>query len=348
MKKILSIGQSIINGRLHYGYPLSILAGSNNYLPWLYSNFIQLYCMTYDEIDDRQKKDGEYYYFDQIDFDFYSPHSTHNHWIMNNPFFDSECLNRSFLDQFELNLTDFLISMIEQDKYIYLFVDEYYLNKKHHYMHNIMIHGYDLESKCFFSSGYINGSYETYTIDFKILEKSFYPDIDFFPYPYNMLYVMRVKKDICYDFSLLQTCRLLSDYLFSSNTGNNYSLVHHRNHFNNVSFTYGVETYGVLLNLLGSPTDDSNKLDIRPFHTLKEHKNVMLSRLRFMEDNDMISSSHSQNYVEINRESEIIKSLIMKYSFNKSNSVLVNASIRLNRIREKEFGILEKVLGEIK
>ncbi|MNJ02056.1 hypothetical protein D3C73_1618730 [compost metagenome] len=62
----------------------------------------------------------------------------------------------------------------------------------------------------------------------------------------------------------------------------------------------------------------------------------------------MISSSHSQNYVEINRESEIIKSLIMKYSFNKSISVLVNASIRLNRIREKEFGILEKVLGEIK
>ncbi len=44
MRRLLPLSTPPLMGYLHHAFPLSILAGKRPFLPWLYSQYIQLSC----------------------------------------------------------------------------------------------------------------------------------------------------------------------------------------------------------------------------------------------------------------------------------------------------------------
>lgn len=345
--KKLPLGVSPLIGRLHYGYPLSITVLNNDSRPWIYSNFIQMYCMEYLEEDNRERKNSEYYRFAKMDFDFFSVHMTHNSWMMNNPYINCKCINRDMLNSLSIDIIEFIISNIDREQYIYLFIDEFYINGQFHYMHNIMIHGYSLTKKFFYATGYKQGVFGEIILSFAEFLKSFYPDTNFLPYPYDMIYIMKLTNENTYVFNIEQVVRLLTSYLNSTDSGMDYSVVHHAGQFNQVRYTYGLNTYDRLGKLLSMAMDQDMDINIKSFFTLYEHKKLMRSRLNYLCELNFMVKAESMGYGEVLESSRVLKAQLLKYNISKNQSVLTRARGLLQEIFEKEQSLLNEVLVKI-
>lgn len=314
-------------------YPLAIVAASNRYLPWFYSQHIQVFCPS-----DFSENPG-------AKFDFYRhPLSRQNPCPLLNAF----SLHRSHCTDDHGAIAPFLIRQLDENRYIQLYANEFYIpdRKKYlntHYTHALLIFGYDLERDEFDILGYNRlGNLAPSRIAVEQLEIAF-QRVHYLPERMEIINLFAWNPDADFGFDIHLMAETLEDYLFSRNTSERFRMIAPP-----IDGLFGIETSQALIARLES--EHPGRFDIRPVHIFWEHKKCMLDRIRYLETHGHIdpSDGFSSSYMQIENSARIARMIMLKLRAFPNASLLARLMIRLERLARCEANLLGCLLENLR
>lgn len=336
----LPIQQPQLNGRLHYGYILALLTNNKYTEAWTFNNFIQLYSIDKEKLAMNPP----------FEIDFYSPESIHNHWLINNPHLSTNIISKALLQKLELNIIELITNNIEMQHYVFTYVDEYYIPNTTSYMkrknfHNILISGYIEASKELIVHGYFNGRYVETRISFLDFEKAFSAVTE--GHPFDKIYLICNNLSYQEEINIKIIVDRLEEYLYSIDTARKLQMDQSSYHWNQPEYVYGLNIYDAYSDYLSRSNDRIN--DIRPIHTLWEHKKLMYRRIQYLENCLLIDPKHelSSQYLFVERDMELIRSLFLKFIQTEDRRIIEKINKLMDKMRIDEKNILGKLLSEL-
>ncbi|WP_236841348.1 hypothetical protein [Brevibacillus formosus] len=327
---MLPVVQPPIFGYQFFAFPLCIVLKDERSLPWLYSNFIQV-CF-----DKRPNP--------PVPFTFY----IHDYKL--NPWLHVEHFERGTMSIVQRNIVDFVRDCLLYGYYVYLNVDEYYIPERKVYQksnlsHDVLIHGVDLQENTFQLLGFTDKeTFASTSVSFRNFELA-YDSIDQIDHQAvcNRIYLYKYKESGEYDFDLTLVQETLEEYLYSKNTSTRFRMVSMPwNHC-----AYGFETYQCLQDYYQHLLEGKTHFDVRHVHTLWEHKRLMVSRIKYMQENtSYLNSSHQiyEGYSEIERKARNTRNLMLKFYMQQEEETLHKIMRYLDEIAAQEAMVMEKLL----
>lgn len=353
-EKILPLGEPIIKCFLYDAYPMSILATDTDYLPWFYSNYIQLCChknyLVEDSCfyenrlwhynryipqnkDDFQKKNGVF-------VEFFAPKQA-----LSSPWIKLENMSWSIINKSNIDIIKFIKLHIDDNYYFYGFVDEYYIKdrnayNKYHFTHDILVYGYD--DKNFYTKCYNKiGNYASLELSFIDFYEAFIHN-DFSKDKYywtDDVYFIKKNVQTKYSLNINLISKSLNEYIYSENSAEKFT--RYCDPINNMLF--GMSIYDGLKEYFELLVAEKEKGDIRIPNLLLEHKNCMKLRIDYIADYFCDKNKYdfySKQYVEIAKKILLCQNLMIKYSYKKDNNIIRRISNLFNEIREQEYETL--------
>ncbi len=339
MKKQIPVLEPPVTSYLFYMYPLSVIRPHMAFSPWICSNYLQLY------------------HYNDRDLKFYvSPFSPKggkkNSYFVVCPFLEIQSLEQSMITRRRDDIIQFVMKSLDEDWHVQLDVDYFHLPstapyKQFHYLHEVLVSGYDDNSKTFEISGYDRlWKYQKSTITFsdlfeavidKTANDSTYPADQLDESPKAFLY--RTDHNRKCDIDIRQMYELLSDYLESANTAEKYRMLY----VPQEDGLWGVSVYSYLIELL----DQCRSLDTLtiPLRVLWEHKRIMAERIRYLEEHGYIDSGYRifEEYSEVTRMANQVRWLLLKCLMKRKVSLVRKASDTLHDIAEREYRVLSNL-----
>lgn len=325
-------------GYLHHAYPLSILSVTEEYIPWFYSNFVQLISPK----DIATNRDSQFDFFNKY-FLFGYPQGIQP---LKNQMIKRGLLSKNYTG----GVKQFIIDCIDLGRYIYTWADEYDISSKfsyreNHIFHDIFIYGYDLEKNCFHTLGFgTDMKFSSHLIPFEqlhSLEDTFdYWDIKIFVLERNDQF-----NDSNIDLSLLNIW--LNDYLRSVDSSFRYRPLIYSYGFNseNGDLRYGISVYICLEEYLESVKIGQSSRDIRPFHILWEHKRIMAERIKYLIDNAYIEDDGLLEKAEqLEKNVLSIRNLLLKHFMMKTDIPEQHMKEKLLAAKEKDIELVERFI----
>lgn len=295
MMKELPIDIPLIIGNLFDAYPLSVASFHSQFENWFYSNSRYASLSIYKEglyIGPGCLNSYENYIFDQ---------ETH-------PLLNSNLLNRCDVD---LNIIDYIKETLNSDKYIYLFIDEFYNPNSEFYkvrpeVHEILVRGYnDSTQEITFSGFDKNYIYNNnLKISYNNLNKSYYSDIfinkkNVSDHQLNIITLQAAQNKII---------NLNYDSLISTLT----------NYLNPRIDPYRAEGMDIYKYIAGYSLNAAPVLLLKPFHILYEHKKHINNLMRLFCDTE-IASKHEE---VILRNSLILRNCLIRNIMSSHNKTI--------------------------
>lgn len=336
IKIILPVANPIIDCYPNYGAFLSILQNHEMAKPWIVSNFIQLECPNDMEQNTRM--------------DFY----------MGSPYFISVCpwilLQRIRKDMIQLkwsnNISHFVREALLQGYYVFLMVDQFFIPassayQKYHRIHELFIYGYDdVEEVFYISDNFQNGQYIRGICSFTDLNYSYIDLSKSKDLGQELIYLLSFNNFGQFDINLEVLKELLSDYLFSINSSQKNNLL---NQPLKKEWVYGLECYVHLIHYLKHIMPKVNQLDIRPFYVLKNHKTMMIERLMYLSQIQLLKDPDTfiSSYVRIEELAKIVLNLSLKYVVSKNLNILTRIAERLDQLSSIEADLLPRLLKSL-
>ncbi len=342
MKKKIPVQEPPVTSYMFYMYPLSIMRPHVAFTPWICSNYIQLY---------HYRGHGLYFYVSPL-----SPKGgKKNYYFSTCPFLDVQRLEQRIILRTHDDVVQFVISSIDEDCYAQLDVDYFYLPftepyKRYHYMHELLISGYDDTNKTFEISGY-NGSwnYHIATITFDELYQSvntvntnasdgnLFTNNQLVESPMTFLY--RIDSRKTYEIEIRQICEWLSDYLESVHTAEKYRMPF----ISQEEGLWGISVYSYLTETL----DRGRNLETLtiPLRVLWEHKKIMSERIWYLEEQGYIDSGNRlfKEYWEITKMANHARWLFLKCRKKPKASLVRSAKAILQDVAEREYRVLSNL-----
>jgi hypothetical protein len=360
-QKILPLGEPIIKCYQYDAFPLSILAVDDDYLPWFYSNYIQIFCnKSYFQVDMPFFKRKPWYYNlyipdnktdfqkkDNILIEFFGSFQA-----FSSPWIDFEAISWDMIGKSGIDIINLIKMHIDNNYYFYGYVDEFYVKdryiyNKFHGPHDILIYGYDNINEKFSILGYNDSgallSSEMNFSDFSIAfeHNNFDKDLYFWS---DTLYFLKKNEKTEYALNFRLIYQSLSDYLFSRNSSEHYL----RYCGSIETFVYGISTYDIVIEYFNLLLDDQARFfDIRITSFLWEHKKCMKSRFEYIIHNFNYECFNSPylKYAELEKESKIIHNLMIKLRLTKDKKIITRIISVLNSMRQEELEVLNLLLG---
>ncbi|GJM73117.1 hypothetical protein HMSSN036_53330 [Paenibacillus macerans] len=111
---------------------------------------------------------------------------------------------------------------------------------------------------------------------------------------------------------------------------------------------FGIDTFDYVLEYLRQYNGE--KLDVRIFHTIYEHKKTMVSRIRYLRDVTGIEFTPAlvNEFVELENNALIGRNLCLKYELSGVKQNVKRMAEIYKQIRTKERNLLEAAIHEIK
>lgn len=319
-----------------YSYPvhlnhLSIISINSDYEPWFYSNYIQLSCPP--EFPNDRTKIVNFFNYDYINpFYSYSP-------------FTKE-YKTSRLEKPE-QIIPYFKELLSNHRYINIFVDDFYLTfrpayKLWHIPHELFLFGYDKTAELFHVLGYdTSGRPKEFTVFFYELEAAYmgasnllenYTTSTWMHYDYQFEY-----NKIQYGINLSNIINLLESYINSTE----FELM--------PGTVCGVSIFNLIKEYYYNYYYSLTYFDVRPFHLLLEHKNLMYKRMQYLQNYFSLDLSYyisslfdlQQNYLTL--RNKLIKCEISK---NRMQTDLFFKTI--DSLVDKEIQIYSKLIKELK
>lgn len=298
----------------------------NSYYPWFYSNFIQLSC----DVNDSDRR-LEYHY------------GLSKYWDCNiyHYFLD---INNYSIDEFcELGGLKFLKKCINQEKYVELKVDQYYISERDeyhafHHWHQCLVFGYDDHVKALSLVGYNrNGKLICTKIRYSDFLHSIKSDAS------GTVKVMRYSEDrYWYLFQETYVKRMIQEYVEGINSSEPFQNVTPR-----TKRIYGLQIYDELASKKGIQVLIADR---RIAHVLWEHKRCMEQRIAYMTEQNIFSVVMGKYLMEqmckIKKKVFDLKNILLKYQIcpEKTDSFLIQRY--LVEIRDSEKRCLEQMLDQ--
>lgn len=263
------IVQREITTYLHRSLPLCAILTYDKYMPWYYSNFIQIFSFI-------DRRGGLF-----IDYMEPCRCAIEVMHVVN--------LAYHLLKQHKENIIDFVVEKINLGYNLIMFVDEYYLPNKWayrntHFVHSSMIYGYDNEKKQFMAIGFDqNMIFQKIVFDYANFEEAYesgkihYKDSA----PWCELSAISLIRpnnfDEEYPYSNEIFLKELKDYLFSKgDTRRLYSFMYKDN-----NAVFGIGVYDAAIQNLENLFKGKATIDYRAMHFIWEHKKGIYARIAY-------------------------------------------------------------------
>ena len=343
-----------IIGYMHHAHPLSILSTERAYLPWFYSNYIQL-ISNFDALVAG----------DARGFNFLI-HAAYP--LLISPFLDIQWLNRCTLTKMYRAISDFIVDSLVEGYYVQLFVNEFYIPDRRHYQssqyaHEILVYGFNIEANTCNIIGYnAAGKYKTSTLSFKALDQAFSSLVDNphlvgstkdHIYIQNKVWLGKYLPAAEYDFDGELVRDLLEDFLDSKDTSARSRMVNAPTAWGAYQLakvgTYGIDSYQCLSQYLEVLSRDKSLYRYVPMHVLWEHKRCMVSRFKFMEEHGLLNPKHdfTSAYKVVERMAENLRLMMLKFAIGGEQKIIPQMIKRLGCMEAHERPLLNNVLNEL-
>lgn len=302
---------------------IQIYYGKNQYEEWKYMNYIQLF---YDESDVNTVY-LDYFMFPRKGFDASYQYLCH--------FLDTEYINVTKCFDYYENVHHYIKDSIEQDYYVNISLDEYYVSgrfayKKVSYHHFNLFYGYNDDLQEYYILGYNDkGKLAISAIPYHILQSEMYGE-NIVRYKYSVNNC-EIKFDINY------VKQAIREYVYGIDSSLKFSNV-----LANREGCYGLNIFDKLR--LTERGRDLIIYDKRISFVLYEHCKLMKERLLFLNDRGFIPEDRKN---ELNlkcqrmlHDAEILKNTVIKNQFvNCMNEKIITLLDSLYH-SEKEFYLL--------
>jgi hypothetical protein len=331
MKISLPLGVPASNSYQFMAFPLAIMSPHKNTEEWVFTNFIQT-CLDLDLV----KSPIPYYYY------------IYDYTV--SPFLDVQKLKFDMLEIMRPNIIEFLEKAISLGYYVYMNVDEFFIplrestNKKH-VSHDILISGFDTESKTLSAYGFTKRQkLEFVDVSFEMLESA-HNSAKEIEKSLTQVILYKYVADSEYDFDCGCFKQQLEEYRFGVNSSMRYSAL--RTPWKRI---YGLEAIRHLPGYIDNRIEASEKPDIRIFHFLYEYHALMKNRLKFMCANGFLKNSSAlEKWDELLKSCEMVRNYALKLQHANKNGThsLQEAKRRLKKIYDEEPSIIDEILESL-
>lgn len=338
-KKRLLLGEPIVVTYNYEAFPLSILAAyGENYLKWIYCNYIQLNAHR------NIKKYGDVF------LAFYDNQG------IKSPFLKTQNVKWTSLSSLDINLHSFIKTHINLEYYLYFQVDEYYVPErgafgKRHYIHDLLLFGYDDDKETYNIAGYNQeGLYTISKISYIQFENAFYANnIDKEENEWaDNIYLFKYNSKYDYKFNIKLLKKLMSDYLNSTNSFEEYK----RYDNPQADTVYGLEVYNKIVEYLhylkaGEQPFTQYGIDNRIFRLIKEHKLIMLERLHYINDYIIYIEDLIEKYKDVLDITNKCHILAIKYRLLPKERILDKLLNYIVIVKQADEDILSELLHKL-
>lgn len=319
----------------HNAYVESILYSHKDYNNWIANNYIQVMA---------------YKYNNRIGIDYLS-----GSIFGSVPLLDFYSLDKEEMFNSEYDVHNDLKEWIDSNKYIYTFLDEFYIPKrnafnKFHFNHDSLIYGYDNDKRIYNIVGFdSSGNYSISEISFEILYRAICNE--------NICLILLKLKEIDYNFDIDKFTEMLLDYTQAKDCRDKLSLyldmesyneVYYDNKFNNAE-SFGINIYSCFNEILEFCAINKSNLDYRNFYLLYEHKLNMLSKIKYLKINNFLKNTYKieEEFNKLINMAGIILRLSLKYNMNHDQQILMKIYGMLSKAEVIEKAILHKVTDQL-
>lgn len=257
---------------------------------------------------------------------------SNNQMMANHLFFDSYVLNTTAPD-----LTEQITAEIQKGRYVFTFLDEFYIPgrytyQRNHYMHGNLIFGYDDVQKQFAAAAYTNrGKYEETTFSYEEFAAAVNTDAKEVE-PLSFIYVLRPKaaeglpKD-----SKIWLYYIQAYYHSFDVMGQKTDTVYGINALEEMAKRFSVKT-----------------CRIASLYAIKEHKVLTQKRLRMLYERGLLTKDYSECYRSIVNDADAVIALWLRYRMTKNGSLEEKMREKLFEMIHTEKQILSECLNKTK
>lgn len=322
MRKLLDVcPNKDITLYTHHSIPLQIPIVKDNVKGWFMSCFINImYRYEYPQ------------YFDYTDYKIFYDY-----------IFDKDVMTASFIPS--INTKEHFSSFIEQDKYIYAWIDQFYISStqyfdNEHNIHPVMIYGYDDEKDIYYCVGfsirksvyYLEVKRDEYheALDKVLNVKKYINDDDYFC-------LFKIRSNTRSTFVLERFINELKNYIGGKGSSSTAYLARHEvlktpEYYNRSVF--GIEVTRSFCDILKNGMNDRRVFDYRVMHMICENKKLIFLRLQYLEEMFALPDEAKQKiseYGKISNDYDAIRMLSYKYALSENGGKRA-----LDMIKEKD------------
>lgn len=269
MKKILKVEYPIITSYPGIAATMAVLGSDDKFKLWICNNLNNIVYINF-MLDNRESWGN----FHDIHFPNYGMP------FEKVPFIESSRLHKSVVNLMCEDIKEFLMKCINENYYLYLALDNYYIPhsnayKSSHFRHSTFVYGYDTEKNIVYIADFYNSNkYNFYTILFEEFIKAYYDSIDETDYC-KVMNIFRIDKSFDYS-SLNIDCDLihasLNDYIHSTDA--NIARHTKKDLYNGGTPNFGLSYFDKLI--LDVRLGQAN---IQSFHILYDYALIMKYKL---------------------------------------------------------------------
>lgn len=332
--KFLKIDENIpITVYKNYSFPLAVIYTDINADKWMNGHFLNVYLMC--------GSDG-YIWYDFLERgDFFA-----------------DILEQEFIKLDEIckyDIIDLIEQCISDDKYVTLFLDEYYVEDTYNYRRNhivseFFIYGFNHETRIFKGFNFNKQNVLTlveYTYDeLKMAHHSLFMGYEEFRtlpiwvhwYAFSSI---RKKNNISDSYDINYIIGDLRDYNESKNKIDclRSEIIEERG----AEAVYGASTMKVLLEAFYHLLENKCYIDYRHIHLMYEHKRLMLDRMRYLSGIFDGCDEITTKYADIVKRTEICRMYYLKGIMTADPQSLYS-QLKNDKVVKKIIGILESII----
>lgn len=337
--RILPVVYPIIASNTEHGYLLSGVLSNSKAWAWVMGNYVNqiLYSLRFG-----------------LDMNFY-PLMNHTHC----PCIDYMRISRKLIFHKWDNFIQFISEMIDDEYYIMIFLDRFYIPvsgeyKKVHNWHPSLIYGYDYEKKIIYIADfYLHRKFSFENVSFYFICQAFSSDQEREMPFINQRYfgsddaiIYKNRNEFLFKFDINSFKTKCINYLNSTNLSRIYGL--------SDSYYFGTSIFGLStmkeVRKLILNQYDSDEINVKLFTVPKERTNLMLERLKYLEKNGYIGLNNTvnQKFLEIQKLYNIMMGLVIKYNITNDKRNLEKIDLYIEQVNDAEEVAFEQLIGILK
>ncbi len=324
----------------------SILSDDENAKKWIFSNYIQLRCYNIQEIFT-----GD----DMLLMDMMPGSSS----LKQCPYLIFSLLTKAQIESYCGNIIDFIIKTIDLNGYVYGVFDEAKIlcdaEVDYKFPHELFIYGYNRDEEVFYVGDFTFQDHYSYnTVSFSDLERGYEviteQDDHVFKDDHKggrgLYVVMKNTEHPTYELDIELVKENLREYLNSQDTKNHFRML--RNRFNDT--TFGIKVYDKVLSQIDKQLHaEEPDFDIRALHVMYDHKVLMYERIKYLMNHGFLKYNQEtlDEYHTVVVNMLTARNLLVRISITGEIESSVRFKTYLDAAKEKEIGILFKILAEL-
>lgn len=324
----------------------SILSDDENAKKWIFSNYIQLRCYNIQEI----------FTGDEMLLTDMMPGSSS---LKQCPYLVYSLLTKEQIESYCGNIIDFIIKTIDLEGYVYGVFDESRIlcdvEVDYKFPHELFIYGYNKEEEVFYVGDFtFQDRYSYNTVSFAevergyevISEKEDHMIKDEYKGKRGLYVIIKNSDFVAYDLDIELVKTTLKEYLNSKDTKNHFRMM--RNRFDDT--TFGIQVYDRVLSQIDKQLHATEPdFDVRALHVMYDHKVLMYERIKYLMNNGYLKYNQEMldEYSAVVTNMLAARNLIVRISITGEIEASVRFKTYFDAAKEKEIGILFKVLAEL-